>query len=56
MNDAYSPSASLWNAREVSVSFDAWDVRASRIRGWQWPWFTAEYPDRKSMYRLPSTS
>ncbi len=41
INAAYSPSASLWNARLVSVSFSAWDLRASTIRGWQWPWLTA---------------
>ena len=41
MYSAYSPRASLWNARLVSVSFAAWVVSAFRILGWLCPWLTA---------------
>jgi hypothetical protein len=33
---------SLRNAREVSVTRCAWSTQACTIRGWQWPWLTAE--------------
>jgi hypothetical protein len=34
----------------------ACSTSAAMIFGWQWPWFTAEYADRKSKYSLPSVS
>ncbi len=42
-------SRSLRKAREVRASLRAWAMSASAIRGWLWPWFTAEYEARKSM-------
>ena len=36
------PSWSLKKAREVSVSCWACSIKASMMRGWQWPWFTAD--------------
>ncbi len=50
------PILSLWKAREVSVTRSAWSLRAWTMRGWRWPWFTAEYAERQSRYFLPSTS
>lgn len=35
------PRDEVWNARELSVSFWAWSVRALTMCGWQWPWLTA---------------
>ncbi len=37
-----SGSWSLRKAREVRVTFCAWATMAARMRGWQWPWLTAE--------------
>lgn len=46
----------MWNARLVSARVDACSTSAAVILGWQCPWFTAEYADRKSRYSFPSMS
>jgi len=45
---SYSPNTLLKKAREVKVIFCAWSVKALMMAGWQCPWLTAEYADRKS--------
>ena len=52
----FLPSWSEWNARDARVSLLAWSVSAAMICGWQWPWLTAEYADKKSRYFFPSKS